>query len=76
MKFPLCGVFAFDEEGKLAGERIYYDRGSVLRRLDSFAILNPSPGDWKSCSRIRLQWLGPIGASFSSLPENKPWSLA
>jgi steroid delta-isomerase-like uncharacterized protein len=31
--FPLCGVFSFDEAGKLAGERIYYDRGSVLRQV-------------------------------------------
>jgi steroid delta-isomerase-like uncharacterized protein len=36
VKFPLCGVFAFDEEGKLAGERIYYDRGSVLRQVGLF----------------------------------------
>ena len=33
MKFPLCGVYTFDEEGKLAGERIYYDRGSVLHQV-------------------------------------------
>jgi steroid delta-isomerase-like uncharacterized protein len=31
--FPLCGVFSFDDDGKLAGERIYYDRGSVLRQV-------------------------------------------
>jgi steroid delta-isomerase-like uncharacterized protein len=31
--FPLCGIFSFDEEGRLAGERIYYDRGSVLRQV-------------------------------------------
>lgn len=33
VNFPLCGIFSFDEEGKLAGERIYYDRGFVLRQL-------------------------------------------
>jgi steroid delta-isomerase-like uncharacterized protein len=33
VEFPLCGVFTFDEEGKLAGERIYYDRGSVLQQV-------------------------------------------
>lgn len=31
--FPLCGVYTFDEEGKLAGERIYYDRGTVLQQV-------------------------------------------
>ena len=33
VKFPLCGLFTFDEDGKLAGERIYYDRGSVLHQV-------------------------------------------
>ena len=31
--FPLCGLYTFDEDGKLAGERIYYDRGSVLQQV-------------------------------------------
>jgi steroid delta-isomerase-like uncharacterized protein len=31
--FPLCRLYTFDEEGKLAGERIYYDRGSVLHQV-------------------------------------------
>src|SRR5262245_18766015 len=26
-------LFPFDQEGKLAGERIYYDRGSVLQQV-------------------------------------------
>ena len=33
--FPLCGIYSFDADGKLAGERIYYDRASVLGRLGS-----------------------------------------
>ena len=33
VEFPLCGLFTFDEEGKLAGERIYYDRASVLQQV-------------------------------------------
>jgi steroid delta-isomerase-like uncharacterized protein len=33
VEFPLCGLYTFDEEGKLAGERIYYDRGSVLQQV-------------------------------------------
>jgi steroid delta-isomerase-like uncharacterized protein len=34
--FPLCGVYTFDEENRLAGERIYYDRATVLRQLGVF----------------------------------------
>jgi len=34
--FPLCGVFTFDAQDRLAGERIYYDRATVLRQLGLF----------------------------------------
>jgi hypothetical protein len=36
LEFPLCAVFTFDKEGKLAGERIYYDRATVLRQCGVF----------------------------------------
>lgn len=36
VEFPLCGVFTFDAEDRLAGERIYYDRATVLRQLGLF----------------------------------------
>ena len=36
LEFPLCGVFAFDADDRLAGERIYYDRGVVLGQLGLF----------------------------------------
>ncbi len=36
VEFPLCGVYTFDAGDLLAGERIYYDRGSVLRQLGVF----------------------------------------
>jgi steroid delta-isomerase-like uncharacterized protein len=36
VEFPLCGVYTFDPDHRLAGERIYYDRGSVLRQLGVF----------------------------------------
>lgn len=36
IEFPLCAVYSFDDEGKLAGERIYYDRATVLRQLGVF----------------------------------------
>ena len=34
--FPLCGVYTFDEADRLAGERIYYDRATVLHQLGVF----------------------------------------
>lgn len=36
VEFPLCGVYTFDSEDRLAGEKIYYDRGTVLRQLGIF----------------------------------------
>jgi steroid delta-isomerase-like uncharacterized protein len=36
IEFPLCGVYTFDAGDRLAGEKIYYDRGSVLRQLGVF----------------------------------------
>jgi steroid delta-isomerase-like uncharacterized protein len=33
---PLCGVYTFDDQDRLAGEKIYYDRGTVLRQLGVF----------------------------------------
>jgi steroid delta-isomerase-like uncharacterized protein len=30
---PLCAIFTFDEADRLAGERIYYDRATVLAQL-------------------------------------------
>lgn len=36
VEFPLCAVYSFDEAGNLAGERIYYDRATVLRQLGIF----------------------------------------
>ncbi len=36
LEFPLCGIFSFGADGKLAGERIYYDRATVLRQLGVF----------------------------------------
>ena len=34
--FPLCGIYTFDEDDRLAGEKIYYDRATVLRQLGVF----------------------------------------
>lgn len=36
VEIPLCGVYTFDASDRLAGERIYYDRGTVLKQLGVF----------------------------------------
>jgi steroid delta-isomerase-like uncharacterized protein len=36
LEFPLCGVFTFDDEDRLQGEKIYYDRATVLRQVGMF----------------------------------------
>lgn len=36
VEFPLCGVYTFTSDDRLAGEKIYYDRGTVLRQLGVF----------------------------------------
>jgi len=36
IEFSLCGVYSFDANDRLAGERIYYDRGVVLGQLGLF----------------------------------------
>jgi steroid delta-isomerase-like uncharacterized protein len=36
VEIPLCGVYTFDDKDQLAGERIYYDRATVLRQLGVF----------------------------------------
>jgi steroid delta-isomerase-like uncharacterized protein len=34
--FALCAIYSFDSQSKLAGERIYYDRATVLRQIGLF----------------------------------------
>ena len=36
VEVPLCGVYTFDLNDALAGEKIYYDRGTVLKQLGVF----------------------------------------
>ncbi|MGC2471035.1 MAG: ester cyclase [Pseudolabrys sp.] len=36
IRFPLCGVYTFDENDRLEGEKVYYDRATVLRQLGVF----------------------------------------
>ena len=36
VSFPLCGIFTFDSEDRISGEKIYYDRATVLGQLGIF----------------------------------------
>lgn len=36
IEFSLCGIFTFDDDDRLAGEKIYYDRATLLRQLGVF----------------------------------------
>jgi steroid delta-isomerase-like uncharacterized protein len=33
VQFPLCAIFPFDENDRLAGERVYFDSALLLRQL-------------------------------------------
>src|SRR5262249_1762472 len=41
IKLPLCGIYTFDDDDRLAGERIYYDRATLLRQLGVFHEPDP-----------------------------------
>jgi steroid delta-isomerase-like uncharacterized protein len=43
LRFPLCAVYTFDGD-RLAGERIYYDRATVLRQVGMFHEPDTTPG--------------------------------
>jgi SnoaL-like polyketide cyclase len=36
-EIPVCAIFDFDEEGKLAGERVYFDGALLLQQLGILA---------------------------------------
>lgn len=43
VRFPLCAVYTFDGD-RLAGEKIYYDRATVLRQVGVFHEPDTRPG--------------------------------
>jgi len=45
VEIPLCGVYTFSSDDRLAGERIYYDRAMVFRQLGVFHEPQTIPGD-------------------------------
>jgi steroid delta-isomerase-like uncharacterized protein len=36
IQFPVCSIFTFDDDDRLAGEKIYYDRATIMRQLGVF----------------------------------------
>lgn len=36
VEIPLCGIYTFTNDDRLSGEKIYYDRATVLRQLGVF----------------------------------------
>jgi len=50
IKFPLCGVYTFDAEDRLSGEKIYYDRATVLGQLGVFH--DPQSAMGRFCSFV------------------------
>jgi steroid delta-isomerase-like uncharacterized protein len=45
VEIPLCGVYTFCADDRLAGERIYYDRAMVFRQLGVFHEPQTALGD-------------------------------
>jgi steroid delta-isomerase-like uncharacterized protein len=50
VEIPLCGIFTFDSNDRLAGEKIYYDRATVLRQLGVFH--EPETGLGRVCTSL------------------------
>ena len=63
--FPLCGVYTFDADDRLAGERIYYDRATVLRQLG--VLYEPS----SAFGRVMTALTHPITIARAYLLNNK-----
>jgi steroid delta-isomerase-like uncharacterized protein len=53
VEVPLCGVYTFSSDDRLAGERIYYDRAMVLRQLGDSMSRRLCSEESLSCLRIR-----------------------
>ena len=50
LKFPLCAIYSFDDQNKLTGERIFYDRVTVLQQIGLFH----TPGGPMQCLSTML----------------------
>ena len=59
-EIPLCGIYTFDTDDQLAGERIYYDRATVFVQLGVFR----EPAGWFGRVALALNHPLTIGRSF------------
>lgn len=57
VSFPLCGIYTFGDGAEIAGERIYYDRATVLEQVGVFYSPESSMG------RITTAVLHPVTMS-------------
>jgi hypothetical protein len=62
-QFPIFGVYTFDADDRLAGEKIYYDRGTILKQLGVFREPEPSWGKSPFWGLIRLRLPGLLPGS-------------
>ena len=59
VEIPLCGIYSFDGDDRLAGERIYYDRATVFTQLGVFR----EPVGWLGLLTLMLNHPLTIGRS-------------
>jgi Arc/MetJ-type ribon-helix-helix transcriptional regulator len=73
---PLCGIFCFMKREGSPVSAFTTTEEARCNRWDCITILNPSSGDSKLRSRIRLPWLAPMGTRFSGPPPDKRPTMA
>ena len=65
LEIPLCGIYTFSPDDRLAGERIYYDRAMVLRQLGVFHEPQTMLGDISILLTHPLTILKAVGRKLS-----------
>jgi steroid delta-isomerase-like uncharacterized protein len=74
LEFPLCAVFTFDEEDRLAGEKIYYDRATVLAQLGVFHEPESAIGRITTALGHPVTLARAFGRQlFGRPPTDRPW---
>jgi steroid delta-isomerase-like uncharacterized protein len=59
ISFPLCGIFTFDQEDRLLGEKIYYDRATVFTLADAGIDKHLADKARKFATRTEISRLDP-----------------
>jgi len=55
IEFPPCGIYTFDAEDRLAGQKIYDDRATVLDQLGVFHAPDRAAGLQVRARTIRMR---------------------